>query len=306
MIHRLPGRSARPETPRRASEPLRIPVADQPISLLAPFAAVCYGVAVLLCEVLIVVADARWGLVGYALVFLATTAAAVGNAAQNSPAEPVTSTGPRAERRAPSAEAAFFTALAAPPVLRLFDIAAPVESLELPLLHGLLAAPALLTVGLAIRAAGFSARTLGFAPGRSWRGAAGDALALAAGAGAGYLAYRQLQPGLPSGWDTPVALATAFPLMAAAALAEELLFRGVLLPATGRLFGPQFAVAYVTVLFTLFHVGYRSLPMLLVVGALGGLFALVVLRTRSLYGVTLGHAAFSFGLWLGFPWLFQN
>jgi membrane protease YdiL (CAAX protease family) len=261
-------------------------------------AAAGYGFAILVCELLTVLVDARWGLVGYALVFLATTAAAVGYAALDPRDEPASS-GPRPE-------APFFAALATPPVLRLVYLAAPFEPPQGPALHAFVAVPALLIVGLAIRATGFSARTLGLRPSRSRRLLVVEALVIAAGIGFGYLNYLLLHPDLPSGWAMPTALPVAFAVLAAEAIAEELLFRGLLLPATSRLFGPWVAVAYVTAIFAVLHLGYRSLPLLLVVGAMGGLFALVVLRTRSLYGVILAHAAASFGLLVGFPWLFQG
>lgn len=89
----------------------------------------------------------------------------------------------------------------------------------------------------------------------------------------------------PRGWLDAVVYAIAF--IGAAALCEELLFRGVVLRAYGGQ-GLLLAVVYTAVLFGLFHV---SLSGLLAATFLGLIQGYVATRCQSVYASMLAHAA---------------
>jgi hypothetical protein len=83
-------------------------------------------------------------------------------------------------------------------------------------------------------------------------------------------------------------------------LAEEFTFRGVIQStATGAL--GKAGVLYVALVFALLHLGYKSLADLLFVFGVGLIFGYVVLKTRSILGVTLSHSLTNVTLFLLAP-----
>lgn len=88
---------------------------------------------------------------------------------------------------------------------------------------------------------------------------------------------------IPSTW--PQALLTFVALVIAAPVCEEILFRGVILPA-GLPYGKNFALAFSSILFIFFHLRLQGLPALVLVAFMLGW---VALRTRSLTAAILVH-----------------
>ena len=88
------------------------------------------------------------------------------------------------------------------------------------------------------------------------------------------------------------------------ALAEELLFRGLLLPRFGPLIGQIPAILLVTLVFTFWHLGagYASdmLLFLVIVFALGLTWAVITVKTDSIWGSVLFHAGADIPIVLAF------
>jgi hypothetical protein len=86
---------------------------------------------------------------------------------------------------------------------------------------------------------------------------------------------------------------------------EELVFRGLLqslsLPIMGR-----FAFVYVSLLFAVMHIGYRSLADLVFVFTVGLYFAFVVQWSGSILGVSLAHGVTNTTLFVVMPDLMQH
>jgi membrane protease YdiL (CAAX protease family) len=70
---------------------------------------------------------------------------------------------------------------------------------------------------------------------------------------------------------------------------EELLFRGILLHVSRDLLGDWASVLYASLLFGMLQLGYRSGPHVLLVLAANLFFGWVVLKTRTIYSVSLAH-----------------
>lgn len=87
----------------------------------------------------------------------------------------------------------------------------------------------------------------------------------------------------------------------ATGLAEELIFRGVLLRTGTRLLGRRVGLVYVTLVFAVLHIGFLSAAELLFVVFLGLLFGIVVLVTGSLWGVAAAHTTANVALYLLLP-----
>jgi LysM repeat protein len=83
---------------------------------------------------------------------------------------------------------------------------------------------------------------------------------------------------------------------------EELVFRGVMQSAASDALG-KWAILYVTVVFAVLHLGYKSVVDVAFVFAVGLFFGWVVAKTRSLLGVTLSHGITNIALYLVVPFL---
>lgn len=96
-----------------------------------------------------------------------------------------------------------------------------------------------------------------------------------------------------SGAEMPQSLQEMWLMMAASSLApalfEEVLFRGMLLPSMERL-GQRAAILISSALFALMHGNIQSLPTVLL---LGGMLAMLVLRTDSLFAAMLYHLVYN-------------
>lgn len=82
---------------------------------------------------------------------------------------------------------------------------------------------------------------------------------------------------------------------------EELLFRGVIQKHAIDSFGKWSGIFFTTLVFTIFHMGWESIPDLFFVGTVGFIFSLVVLRTGSLVGVSFSHAITNLSLFVLTP-----
>lgn len=122
-------------------------------------------------------------------------------------------------------------------------------------------------------------------------GAASRALARGPRWGRGlYLALRDALAGGPS--DT----ASLAALTIAAAVGEELLFRGAMLPALRSQHGTLFAVAVTSTAFGLLHAPWsrRMLPWTLMATAMGVVFALLYLVTGEVLAPIMAHAVVNY------------
>lgn len=85
-------------------------------------------------------------------------------------------------------------------------------------------------------------------------------------------------------------------------LEEELIFRGIMQRAALRSLG-RWGLVYINAVFAVLHIGYLSVLDVVFVFLVGMLFSLFVLRTKSLFGVTLAHAAININLFLVLPFV---
>ena len=99
-------------------------------------------------------------------------------------------------------------------------------------------------------------------------------------------------------------LIAAVILLICTGLLEELIFRGIMQRTAVEQLGRLWGIVYVAIIFAMLHLGYGSLPDILVVLAIGLLFGWFVARTGSLLGVTLSHGLTNITLFLIIPfWL---
>ncbi len=124
-----------------------------------------------------------------------------------------------------------------------------------------------------------------------------------AGLGLGLIEYLILRPEpLVSSFRLQSILLPALVLFIFPAFIEELIFRGLLQRASAGIY-KKAGLIYISLLFSVLHIGYKSWLDLIFVFLVGLVFSLVVEKTRSLIGVTLAHGLAVISLFLVFPFL---
>jgi membrane protease YdiL (CAAX protease family) len=100
-----------------------------------------------------------------------------------------------------------------------------------------------------------------------------------------------------------VVLPIALMLVATTGFVEEFVFRGVLQRAAVESIGGWRGMVYVSVLFSIMHMGFQSWIDVLFVFAVAMFFSWAVKKTGSLLGVTLAHGITNIMLFLVIPFL---
>jgi hypothetical protein len=182
-------------------------------------------------------------------------------------------------------------------MIRIASLSLPLP--QVPIVYWYLLAPAPIVLGAmaAVRIIGLSRLDLGLTL-RRWP------LQLAVGLTGiifGLVEYGILQPEpLAQELSWRALWLPVLVLVLGTGLAEEFTFRGVIQStATGAL--GKAGVLYVALVFALLHLGYKSLADLLFVFGVGLIFGYVVLKTRSILGVTLSHSLTNVTLFLLAP-----
>lgn len=175
------------------------------------------------------------------------------------------------------------------PVLRLVALSAPEGAASASALLAWAAVPWVLGVVLAARAAGYGPRVLGlrevFSPWHLVALGIGAAFALVSAtlADAGIAATWRVPPG-----DAPLVWASL--AVAILAVAEEVLFRGLVQRAAIRLWGLVPGVAFAAAAYAAMHLTL-PVPWALAAAALGLAFGAVAAISRSVVGTAVAHAA---------------
>lgn len=92
-------------------------------------------------------------------------------------------------------------------------------------------------------------------------------------------------------------------LLVSTGFLEELIFRGILQFVSIEELGRAMGLLYAALYFAVLHVGYWSLTDVIFVFVVGLLFGWIVLKTRSIVGVTLAHGLTNISLFLIMPFL---
>lgn len=189
--------------------------------------------------------------------------------------------------------------LALAPLIRILSLSLPL--LDFPLLYWyfIISIPLFVATVLTIRVLGFSREQLGL----TIRKVPVQLLLALTGIIFGVAEYYILRPepliANPT-WGSM--LVASVILMVSTGFAEELIFRGLIQRASIQALG-RFGLLYVAVLFAVLHIGYRSIPDMILVFTVALLFGWVAEATWSLLGVTLAHGLTNIVLFLVMPFL---
>ncbi len=123
------------------------------------------------------------------------------------------------------------------------------------------------------------------------------------GIGLGYIEYYILRPkSLVTTLRLESIWLPALILLIFTGLLEEIIFRGMLQYNAERVLGRN-ALLYTSLVFTILHLGYKSMPDLAFVFIVALFFAWVVRRSGSILGVTLAHGLINITLFLIYPFI---
>lgn len=200
--------------------------------------------------------------------------------------------------------ATFLGALMLPPLVRVVSLSIPTAYFTTVEWLAIVGVPLLLAAAAVMNAAGLRRADVFLGLGER-RYIAINILIIFIGFGLGFVEYRILrpEPWIPASdrGQLPFAVVAIF---LTNGLAEELIFRGILLRTGVALMGRQGALLYVTLVFTVLHVGFMSVPDLVFVFVVGLVFGIAVLFTRSLWGVVGAHTLANVALYLILPFGF--
>ena len=246
---------------------------------MMPILAVVYVILIAVAELLTVMGDARWGLTLHIAILTALLV--------------------QASLVTEQAYQKLLLALALAPLIRILSLSMPLEDIDLVYWYAIVGVPLMLTALVVARTLGLSWRNLGF----TLRSLRIQALVVAAGLAFGVAEYFILKPKpLIDEFSWGAFWLPALILLIGTGFNEELVFRGVMQSASGDALG-KWAILYVTVVFAVLHLGYKSVVDVAFVFAVGLLFGWVVAKTRSLFGVTLSHGITNIALYLVVPFL---
>ncbi len=185
------------------------------------------------------------------------------------------------------------------PLIRLLSLSLPLARFPLVYWYFITSVPLFVAVFLAMRLMGFSFRAVGM----NRRSLSLQLMVSFSGLAFGYLEYQILRPlPLAKAFTWRQLWLPALVLMVSTGFMEELVFRGLLQRATGELLGPL-SVPYVSALFAILHVGYRSVLDVVFVFVVALFFGYVAEKTQSIVGVSLSHGLTNITLFLVMPFM---
>ena len=200
---------------------------------------------------------------------------------------------------------ALLVAMSLPPLDRVLNLGVP--RFDLPVLAwlGLVSVPLVVAIGAVAYVEGFRFKdlALGFP---TWRDFPLQLGIAATGIPLGLVEYAILRPDdwMPGPFVLPAFLGGVFVLFLATGVSEEIIFRRILLSRATDQFGNVAGLLFMSVAFAMMHLFYNSPLDLAFVFAVGLFYGLLVLRTKSLWGVILSHTFDNVVLYLVAPFIF--
>jgi uncharacterized protein len=179
-------------------------------------------------------------------------------------------------------------AVALIPLMRMLSLTLPIPDLPPLAWLGLIATPLLLAIGATARLTRVGVRQMGIAPlAVPWTGVIVVILSVPIGVLVGWISPATIPVASDAPWMAAVAAAT---LVGAAAIPEELVFRGLLQPLLHNAIGglaPFLAAAA----FAATYIGWQSPALVAVMAGVGLMYGIELARSRSLWPAILGHSA---------------
>lgn len=243
--------------------------------------ALSYLLVLTLAEVVTILVDPRAGMILHGSILLVVTLLAA-----TSPSKK---------------ELQFLLPLALPPLIRLLSLSLPLTNFQLNYWYAITGIPLLITIILIVRATSLNSEKIGLRI--SWRELPVQLLIGLSGLLLGYGEYLILHPEpivIEPSWEQ--ILITVMILMVFTGFLEELIFRGVMQASASQMLGNA-GLIFVALVFSVLHIGYRSILDVSFVLGVAIYFGLMVHRYKTLLGVSIAHGLINVSLYLIYPFL---
>lgn len=243
--------------------------------------ALIYLLVLTLAEVVTILVDPRAGMILHGSILLVVTLLAA-----TSPSKK---------------ELQFLLPLALPPLIRLLSLSLPLTNFQLNYWYAIIGIPLLITIILIVRATSLNSEKIGLRI--SWRELPVQLLIGLSGLLLGYGEYLILHPEpivIEPSWEQ--ILITVMILMLFTGFLEELIFRGVMQVSESQMLGNA-GLIFVALVFSVLHIGYRSILDVIFVLGVAIYFGLMVQRYKTLLGVSIAHGLINVSLYLIYPFL---
>ncbi len=199
------------------------------------------------------------------------------------------------------AQSRYLYTVALAPLIRILSLSMPLAGFQYPYWYALIGLPLLLAAFLVFRLTGYQLQDVGLSPRKPLLQLQIGFIGLPLG----YLEFRILKPAaLVESMRLPDLLIAAFILLIFTGFLEEFIFRGLMQRASENVMG-RYGPYWISLLFAILHIGYRSYLDFTFVLFVGLIFAFIVKRTQSLWGVTFAHGLTNITLYLLMPFLIK-
>jgi hypothetical protein len=194
----------------------------------------------------------------------------------------------------------FLLALILAPLIRLISLMMPLTLFPVIYWYMITAVPLFVALYLITRQIGLTRERSGLI--LSNPGA--QLLIILSGPILGYIEYLILRPSpLITELRWELVWAPALILLIFTGFLEEMVFRGLLQSTTLAYLG-RYTILYVSAIFAVLHLGYKSALDLIFVFFVALFFSYVVKYSRSILGVSIAHGLINIGIYLVFPFIF--
>jgi membrane protease YdiL (CAAX protease family) len=193
----------------------------------------------------------------------------------------------------------FLYTLAIAPLIRLLSLSMPLAGFTITYWYAIIGLPLLLSASLVFRMTGYKPAEIGITTTKLPL----QLIIGLTGIGLGWVEYQILKP-------TPLVqnatwgeiLLPILILLIFTGFLEEFIFRGLMQRAAQDVMG-KYGIYYISLLFAVLHIGYRSAIDFVFVLLVGLAFALLAKYTRSIWGITIAHGLTNIALYLIVPFL---
>jgi membrane protease YdiL (CAAX protease family) len=185
------------------------------------------------------------------------------------------------------------------PLIRLLSLSMPLVDFQYPYWYAIIGLPLIFSAFMVYQLTGYKLHDVGL----SARRLPLQLHLVMLGFALGWAEFQILRPApLVESMRWQDILIPALILLVFTGFLEEFIFRGLMQRTAEDAIG-KYAILYISLLFAILHIGYRSVLDFCFVLFVGLIFAYIVKRTQSIWGVTLAHGVTNITLYIVMPFL---
>lgn len=194
-----------------------------------------------------------------------------------------------------------YAALSIAPLIRILSLSMPLSGIQQIYWYLVISLPLFASAAAVIRLAGYKPGDMGLIAGNLPLQLAVAFLGLPLG----LVEYLILKPVPVAPLTFLEACLPALILIVSTGFLEEFVFRGIMYRACAEILGRWRSIFYISFIFSILHVTYRSVSDLIFVFTISLLFTVIAAFSRSILGISLAHGIINVGLYILWPQLLK-